>query len=29
MVFSHFKQGWCEPINFDAVQYNDLDLQEP
>jgi hypothetical protein len=27
--FSHFKQGRCEPINFDLVQCNDLDLQEP
>jgi hypothetical protein len=29
MAFSRFKQGWCEPINFDLVQCNDLDLQEP
>jgi hypothetical protein len=29
MAFSHFKQERCEPINFDLVQCNDLDLQEP
>jgi hypothetical protein len=27
MVFSHFKQGQLEPINFDFVQRNNLDLQ--
>jgi hypothetical protein len=26
MAFSHFKQGWCEPINFDIVQCNDVDF---
>jgi hypothetical protein len=27
MTFSHFKQGRLEPINFDLVQCNNLDLQ--
>jgi len=27
MVFYHFKQGQLEPMDFDFVQYNDLDLQ--
>ena len=26
MAFSHFKQGRLEPINFDLIQCNDLDL---
>ena len=28
MAFSHLKQGRLEPINFDLIQYNDLDLYE-
>ena len=26
MAFSHFQQGRLELINFDLVQYNDMDF---